>query len=107
TALTSPRNSSKVPRSTRARIGTGKIVSVAARSTIIMARGGTTTDPRERAGAYSTDVCHPVQRKVGSWPLLVNIEGVGRFQLTGEPTLTRFPRFPLHFMSTLIGLALL
>ena len=47
--------------------------------------------------AYSTDVCHPVHGKVGSWPLLVNIEGVGRFQLTSAPTLARFPRFPLYF----------
>src|SRR5215831_3474614 len=27
--------------------------------------------------AYSTDVCHPVQRKVGSWPLFVMTCGGG------------------------------
>ncbi len=50
TGPTSPRSSSKVPRSTQAHIRTGTIVRVAARSTIIMARGGTTTDPRGWAG---------------------------------------------------------
>jgi len=34
----------------------------------------------------------------------VNVEDVSRFQLISEPTLTRFPRFPLNFVSSLIGL---
>ena len=42
--------------------------------------------------------------KVGSCPLSVNIEGVSRFQVIREPPLTRFPRFPLCFVSSLIGL---
>ena len=40
----------------------------------------------------------------GSCPLSVNIEGVSRFQVIREPPLTRFPRFPLCFVSSLIGL---
>jgi hypothetical protein len=44
TASTSLRSSSEVHRSTRAQIGTGKIVRVAARSTIITARRGGNTE---------------------------------------------------------------
>ena len=49
TAPTSPSSSSKGRRSTRARVGTGTIARVAAKSTIIMARRGETTD-RSSAG---------------------------------------------------------
>ena len=44
TASTSPRSNSEVHRSTRVRVGTGKIVSVAAGSTSITGRRGETTD---------------------------------------------------------------
>jgi hypothetical protein len=39
--------------------------------------------------AYSTDVCHPVHGKVGSWPIYVNAEEVSQFEWISEPTLTR------------------
>ena len=39
--------------------------------------------------AYSTDVCHPIHGKVGSWPIYVNAEEVSQFEWISEPTLTR------------------
>ena len=52
TAPTSPRSSSKVRRSTGHELGLERSCCGAARSTIIMARGGSITDPRERAGSH-------------------------------------------------------
>jgi hypothetical protein len=40
-------------------------------------------------GAYSSDSCHPIRCKAGSWPIYVNAEEVSQFEWISEPTLTR------------------
>ena len=71
TAPPSPSSSSKGRRSTRARIGTGTIVSAAARSTIITARRGENTE-RERfihgVGKLGKEGVHLLWRQgTGEW----------------------------------------